>query len=46
MFVQFVALCYYEYLSNEIRIMKKLLGIKNGEPKHDAEVNLKLERKL
>jgi transposase len=46
MFVQFVALCYYEYLSNEIRNMKKLLGVKNGEPAHDAAENLALERKL
>jgi transposase len=46
MFVQFVALCYYEYLSNEIRNMKKLLGVKNGDPAHDAEINLKLERNL
>ena len=46
MFVQFVALCYYEYLSNEIRTMKKDLGKKNGDPKHDTEKNLALERKL
>jgi transposase len=46
MFVQFITLCYYEYLSNEIRNMKKLLGVKNGDPVHDAETNLKLERQL
>jgi transposase len=46
MFVQFIALCYYEYLSNEIRNMKKLLGVKNGDPKHDTEVNLSLEKNL
>jgi hypothetical protein len=46
MFVQFVALCYYEYLSNEIRNMKKLLGVKNGDPEHDAAANLSLEKKL
>jgi hypothetical protein len=46
MFVQFVALCYYEYLSNEIRTMKKSLAVKNGDPRHDTELNLKLERKL
>jgi transposase len=46
MFVQFIALCYYEYLSNEIRNMKKLLGVKNGDPKHDTEKNLSLEKKL
>jgi transposase len=46
MFVQFVALCYYEYLSNEIRNVKKSLGVKNGDPKHDAETSLSLEKKL
>ena len=46
MFVQFIALCYYEYLSNEIRNMKKLLGVKNGNPKHDTQTNLSLEKKL
>jgi transposase len=46
MFVQFVALCYYEYLSNEVRNMKESLGVKNGDPKHDAAENLKLEKKL
>jgi transposase len=46
MFVQFVALCYYEYLSNEIRNIKKLLGVKNGDPAHDAATNLSLEKKL
>ena len=46
MFVQFVALCYYEYLGNEIRNVKQPLGIKNGDPKHDTEAVLKLERKL
>jgi transposase len=46
MFVQFVALCYYEYLGNEIRKMKKHLGVMNGDPAHDAAANLKLEKKL
>jgi hypothetical protein len=46
MFVQFIALCYYEYLSNEIRNMKSILGIKNGEPEHDLAKNIKLEKKL
>jgi transposase len=46
MFVQFVALCYYEYLSNEIRNMKKLLGVKNGDSVHDVAENLALEIKL
>ena len=46
MFVQFVALCYYEYLSNEIRNMKRTLGVKNGVPEHDAATNISLEKKL
>jgi transposase len=46
MFVQFIALCYYEYLSNEIRNMKRTLGVKNGDPKHDSATNLSLEKKL
>ena len=46
MFVQFIALCYYEYLGNEIRNMKKILGIPNGDPKHDLATNIKLEKKL
>jgi hypothetical protein len=46
MFTQFVALCYYEYLSEEIRHMKKHLGIKNGDPFHDESANLLIEKKL
>ena len=46
MFTQFIALCYYEYLSNEIRNMKPLLGIKNGDSIHDTAANLALEKKL
>ena len=46
MFVQFIALCYYEYLSNEIRSMKDSLGVPNGDPKHDSAANIKLEKKL
>lgn len=46
MFVQFVALCYYEYLSNEIRNMKSHLGLPNGDAEHDSAENIKLEKKL
>ena len=46
MFVQFVALCYYEYLSKEICSMKSALGIPNGDPEHDTAKNLTLEKKL
>lgn len=46
LFVQFVSLCYYEYLSEAIRDMKKSLGIENGVPEHDQKENLKLESRL
>jgi transposase len=46
MFVQFVALCYYEYFANEIRKMKAILGVPNGDPAHDTAKNLNLEKKL
>jgi hypothetical protein len=46
MFTQFIALCYYESLSDEIRSVKKLLGLKNGDPKHDVATNISLVKKL
>jgi transposase len=46
LFVQFIALCYYEYLSNEIRNIKSALGIPNGDHAHDLAANIKLEKKL
>lgn len=46
LFVQFVSLCYYEYLSEAIRNMKKSLGVENGDLEHDTKENLKLESKL
>jgi hypothetical protein len=46
MFVQFVALCYYEFLLNEVRNMKAALAHKNGDPTHDTVKILKLEKKL
>lgn len=46
MFVQFVALCYYEYYSNEIRKLKQLLGKPNGEAGHDTKGNLDDEKAL
>ena len=30
MFVQFVSLCYYEYLSEQVRKMKPVLGVKTA----------------
>jgi hypothetical protein len=46
LFVQFVSLCYYEYLSEEIRKMKESLAKPNGDKKHDSKVNIDLEKKL
>ena len=46
MFAQFISLCYYEYLSEEIRKMIPTLGVKNGDPLHDVSKTLDLEKKL
>jgi hypothetical protein len=46
LFVQFISLCYYEYLCNEVHNMKDTLGIPSGDLEHDSAANLKLERKL
>lgn len=46
MFVQFVSLCYYEYLSEAIRQVKAALSKENGDPKHDSKGSLALEKKL
>ena len=46
LFTQFVALCYHEYLSEEIRKMKLTLGVANGDPQHDTKKVLDLEKKL
>jgi transposase len=46
MFVQFVSLCYYEYLNETIRQMKSTLAKKNGDPDHDKKDNLTMETKL
>lgn len=46
MFVQFVALCYYKYLSKEICNMKSTLGNRTGDPEYDTAKNLALEKKL
>ena len=44
--VQFVALCYYEYFSRELREMKKRLGEPNGDPAHDQKTVLSKEKEL
>jgi len=46
MFVQFISLCYYEYLSESVRKMKLSLGVLNGDHDHDLKQNLDLEKKL
>jgi Transposase DDE domain len=46
MFVQFISLCYYEYLSEAIRKLKVSLGVVNGDHDHDLKSNLDLEKKL
>ena len=46
MFVQFVSLCYYEYLNEAIRQIKATLAKENGDPEHDTKANLALEKKL
>ena len=46
MFVQFISLCYHEYLSEEIRKLKESLAKPNGNLKHDSKENLELEMKL
>ena len=46
LFTQFIALCYHEYLSEEIRKMKLTLGVANGDPLHDTKKALDLEKKL
>ena len=46
MFVQFVAMCYYEYFSEQLRQLKMKLGMPNGDEKHDTKAVLEAERKL
>ena len=46
MFVQFVALCYYEYFSEQLREIKRHLTKANGDPVHDLKKNLELEARL
>ena len=44
--VQFVALCYYEYFSDEVNQIKNGLGVPNGERRHDLKANLVKEKQL
>ena len=44
MFVQFVALCYYEYFSNQLRMMKPTLGSRDNDlTQHELDVEDKLK---
>ena len=44
MFVQFIALCYYEYFSNQLRLIKPTLGVRDGNlTQHELEVEDKLK---
>ena len=44
--VQFVALCYYEYFSKELKTLKTTLGFENGDHEHDLKETLNKEKKL
>lgn len=46
MFVQFVALCYYEYLSEQLRQIKQALASKISDPKDETSETLKIKKKL
>jgi transposase len=46
MFVQFIALCYYEFLSEEVRKMKADLGKSPDESEPKTKKQIDLEKKL
>ena len=46
MFVQFVALCYYEYLSEQLRQIKQLLASEIAAPENETADILKNKKKL
>ena len=46
MFVQFVALCYYEYLSEQLRRIKQALASEIAAPGNEAAETLKIKKKL
>ena len=46
MFVQFVALCYYEYFSEQIRVMKREIGSDLSTPDQCTAESLKRSKKL
>ena len=46
MFVQFVALCYYEYLSEQLRQVKESLASEIANPENETTQSVKLKKKL
>jgi hypothetical protein len=46
MFVQFVTLCYYEFLSEKVRVIKSGLGKDNDDSVQKSKQLIKLEKKL
>ena len=46
MFVQFVSLCYYEYLSEQLRQIKQSLASEIANPENETAQSLKLKKKL
>lgn len=46
MFVQFVALCYYDYLSEQLRQMKQSLASEIAKLENEAAEILKIKKKL
>ena len=46
MFVQFIALCYYEYLSEQLRQIKQSLVSEIADPENEAAEALKNKKKL
>lgn len=46
MFVQFVALCYYEYLSEQLRQIKQTFASEIADPGDETAETLKLKKKL
>ena len=46
MFVQFVALCYYDFLAEEVRKFKSVLGIECDGASRKTKKQIDLERKL
>lgn len=45
-FVQFVALCYYEYYRKIVKSIISTLGVPNGDKQHDSKNNISKELKL